>query len=62
MSTVCFFFFFFLCYQQHKVDDVIEVAKAICSVLGFVETKDITEAVKKLHAVPLVKAQVKDAS
>ncbi|NXN73624.1 P3C2G kinase, partial [Himantopus himantopus] len=45
-----------------KVDNVIEVAKAICSVLGFVETRDITDAVKKLHAVPLVKAQVKDAT
>ncbi|KAM9581203.1 phosphatidylinositol 3-kinase C2 domain-containing subunit gamma isoform 1-T4 [Guaruba guarouba] len=42
---------------QHKVDNVIEVAKAICSVLCFVETKDITDAVKKLRAVSLVKAQ-----
>ncbi|XP_061219880.1 phosphatidylinositol 3-kinase C2 domain-containing subunit gamma isoform X2 [Neopsephotus bourkii] len=41
----------------HKVDNVIEVAKAICSVLCFVETKDITDAVKKLRAVLLVKAQ-----
>ncbi|NWZ47467.1 P3C2G kinase, partial [Haliaeetus albicilla] len=45
----------------HKVDNVIEVAKAICSVLCFVETRDITDAVKKLRAVPLAKAQVKDA-
>lgn len=52
----------FVCCQQHKVDNVIEVAKAICSVLCFVETKDITDAVKKLRAVLLVKAQVKDAS
>ncbi|NXK82593.1 P3C2G kinase, partial [Amazona guildingii] len=43
--------------EQHKVDNVIEVAKAICSVLCFVETKDITDAVKKLRAVSLVKAQ-----
>ncbi|NXD68834.1 P3C2G kinase, partial [Eolophus roseicapillus] len=48
--------------EQHEVDNVIEVAKAICSVLCFVETKDITDAVKKLRAVPLVKAQVKDAT
>ncbi|NXV12809.1 P3C2G kinase, partial [Cepphus grylle] len=46
----------------HKVDNVIEVAKTICSVLCFVETKDITDAIKKLRAVPLVKAQVKDAT
>ncbi|NXJ59639.1 P3C2G kinase, partial [Rostratula benghalensis] len=41
----------------HKVDNVIEVAKTICSVLCSVETRDITDAVKKLYAVPLVKAQ-----
>ncbi|KAF1629840.1 Phosphatidylinositol 4-phosphate 3-kinase C2 domain-containing subunit gamma, partial [Eudyptes filholi] len=46
----------------HQVDNVIEVAKAICSVLCSVETRDITDAVKKLRAVPLVKAQVKDAT
>ncbi|NWU48904.1 P3C2G kinase, partial [Dromas ardeola] len=46
----------------HKVDNVIEVAKTICSVLCFVETKDITDAVKKLRPVPLVKAQVKDGT
>ncbi|NXV82526.1 P3C2G kinase, partial [Atlantisia rogersi] len=46
----------------HTVDNVIEAAKAICSVLGFVETRDITDAVKRLRAVPLVKAQVKDAT
>ncbi|NWY49314.1 P3C2G kinase, partial [Chionis minor] len=45
----------------HNVENVIEVAKAICSVLCFVETRDITDAVKKLRAVSLVKAQVKDA-
>lgn len=56
------FLIFFLCYQQHEVENVIEVAKAICSVLCFVETRDITDAVKKLRAVPLAKAQVKDAS
>ncbi|KFP85904.1 Phosphatidylinositol 4-phosphate 3-kinase C2 domain-containing subunit gamma, partial [Acanthisitta chloris] len=43
--------------EQHKVDDVIEAAKAICSVLCFVETRDITDAVKKLHEMPLVKVQ-----
>ncbi|NXY22256.1 P3C2G kinase, partial [Atrichornis clamosus] len=42
------------------LNNVIEAAKAICSVLGFVETRDITDAVKKLRALPLVKAQVKD--
>uniref|UniRef100_A0A8B9GLK4 Phosphatidylinositol 3-kinase C2 domain-containing subunit gamma n=1 Tax=Amazona collaria TaxID=241587 RepID=A0A8B9GLK4_9PSIT len=52
----------YVCCQQHKVDNVIEVAKAICSVLCFVETKDITDAVKKLRAVSLVKAQVKDTT
>ncbi|NXH14910.1 P3C2G kinase, partial [Bucco capensis] len=44
------------------IDNVIGVAKAICSVLGFVETRDITDAVKKLHAASLVKAQVKHAT
>ncbi|NXW74946.1 P3C2G kinase, partial [Hirundo rustica] len=43
----------------HNVDNVIEAAKAICSVLCFVETRDVTDAVRKLRA--LVKAQVKDA-
>ncbi|NXI41889.1 P3C2G kinase, partial [Galbula dea] len=46
----------------HTVDHVIGAAKAICSVLCFVETRDITDAVKKLCAVSLVKAQVKDAN
>ncbi|NXJ94139.1 P3C2G kinase, partial [Corythaixoides concolor] len=46
----------------HKVDNVIEVTKLICSFLGFVETRDITDAVKKLRAMPQVKAQVKDAT
>ncbi|NXI85885.1 P3C2G kinase, partial [Rhipidura dahli] len=41
------------------IDNVIEAAKAICSVLCFVETRDITDAVSKLRA--LVKVQVKDA-
>uniref|UniRef100_A0A8B9TJQ4 Phosphatidylinositol-4-phosphate 3-kinase catalytic subunit type 2 gamma n=1 Tax=Anas platyrhynchos TaxID=8839 RepID=A0A8B9TJQ4_ANAPL len=44
------------------VDNVIEVAKAICSILCFVETRDITDAVKKLLAVPLVKAAVTELS
>ncbi|XP_009953119.1 PREDICTED: phosphatidylinositol 4-phosphate 3-kinase C2 domain-containing subunit gamma-like [Leptosomus discolor] len=43
--------------EVFKVDNVIEAAKAICSVLCFVETRDITDAVKKLRAVPLVNAQ-----
>ncbi|XP_054081023.1 phosphatidylinositol 3-kinase C2 domain-containing subunit gamma isoform X2 [Rissa tridactyla] len=47
----------YLLQNEHKVDNVIEVAKTICSVLCFVETKDITDAVKKLRAVPLVEAQ-----
>ncbi|NXP10208.1 P3C2G kinase, partial [Thinocorus orbignyianus] len=46
----------------HTVDNVIEAAKTICSVLCCVETRDITDAVKKLHALPLVKAQVKDST
>lgn len=49
----------FVSYQQNNVDNVIEAAKAICSVLCFVETRDITDAVGKLHA--LGRAQVKDA-
>ncbi|KFW73348.1 Phosphatidylinositol 4-phosphate 3-kinase C2 domain-containing subunit gamma, partial [Pygoscelis adeliae] len=52
----------YLLQNEHQVDNVIEVAKAICSVLCSVETRDITDAVKKLRAVPLVKAQVKDAT
>ncbi|XP_076184874.1 phosphatidylinositol 3-kinase C2 domain-containing subunit gamma isoform X1 [Aptenodytes patagonicus] len=47
----------YLLQNEHQVDNVIEVAKAICSVLCSVETRDITDAVKKLRAVPLVKAQ-----
>ncbi|XP_044837798.1 phosphatidylinositol 4-phosphate 3-kinase C2 domain-containing subunit gamma-like [Mauremys mutica] len=41
----------------HKVDKVIEEAKAICSVLCSVETRAITDAVKKLRSVPLGKTQ-----
>lgn len=59
LCVCCFIFPSFLSYQQNNVDNVIEAAKAICSVLGFVETRDITDAVRKLRA--LVKAQVKDA-
>ncbi|KFP06531.1 Phosphatidylinositol 4-phosphate 3-kinase C2 domain-containing subunit gamma, partial [Calypte anna] len=51
-----------LLQNEHKTNNVIEAAKAICSVLSFVETRDITNAVKKLHAVPLVNAQVKDTT
>ncbi|CAN0045000.1 unnamed protein product, partial [Bubo scandiacus] len=47
----------YLLQNEHKVDNVIKVAKAICSVLCFVETRDITDAVKKLRAMPLVKEQ-----
>ncbi|XP_027521013.1 phosphatidylinositol 4-phosphate 3-kinase C2 domain-containing subunit gamma [Corapipo altera] len=47
----------YLLQNEHQVDYVIEAAKAICSVLCFVETRDITDAVKKLSALPLVKAQ-----
>ncbi|NXP00656.1 P3C2G kinase, partial [Certhia brachydactyla] len=49
----------YLLQNEENVDNVIEAAKAICSVLCFVETRDITEAVRKLRA--LVRAQVKDA-
>ncbi|NWH92327.1 P3C2G kinase, partial [Aegithalos caudatus] len=49
----------YLLQNEKNVDNVIEAAKAICSVLCFVETRDITDAVRKLRA--LVKAQVKDA-
>uniref|UniRef100_A0A8C5UQK3 Phosphatidylinositol-4-phosphate 3-kinase catalytic subunit type 2 gamma n=1 Tax=Malurus cyaneus samueli TaxID=2593467 RepID=A0A8C5UQK3_9PASS len=64
VSTIWFFVYFspFLSYQQNKVDNVIEAVKSICSVLGFVETRDIADAVRKLRASPLVKAQVKDNS
>ncbi|NXG08074.1 P3C2G kinase, partial [Sakesphorus luctuosus] len=51
----------YLLQNEHNVDNVVEAAKAICSVLCFVETRDITDAVRKLRALPLVKAQVKEA-
>ncbi|XP_064277463.1 phosphatidylinositol 3-kinase C2 domain-containing subunit gamma isoform X3 [Passer domesticus] len=41
----------YLLQNENNVDNVIEAAKAICSVLCFVETKDITDAVWKLHAL-----------
>ncbi|XP_029819247.1 phosphatidylinositol 4-phosphate 3-kinase C2 domain-containing subunit gamma [Manacus vitellinus] len=47
----------YLLQNEHQVDHVIEATKAICSVLCFVETRDITDAVKKLSVLPLVKAQ-----
>ncbi|XP_053892228.1 phosphatidylinositol 3-kinase C2 domain-containing subunit gamma isoform X2 [Malaclemys terrapin pileata] len=47
----------YLLQNEHKVDKVIEEAKAICSVLCSVETRAITDAVKKLHSVPLGKTQ-----
>ncbi|XP_006888546.1 PREDICTED: phosphatidylinositol 4-phosphate 3-kinase C2 domain-containing subunit gamma [Elephantulus edwardii] len=34
---------------QQNLDNVIEEVKNICSVLGYVETKQITDAVKNLH-------------
>uniref|UniRef100_A0A8C7A140 Phosphatidylinositol 3-kinase C2 domain-containing subunit gamma n=1 Tax=Nothoprocta perdicaria TaxID=30464 RepID=A0A8C7A140_NOTPE len=40
--------FFLSLHQQHGVSNVIEAAKTICSALCFVETRDITDAVKKL--------------
>ncbi|NWU40392.1 P3C2G kinase, partial [Hylia prasina] len=49
----------YLLQNENNADNVIEAAKAICSVLCFVETRDITDAVRKLRA--LVQAQVKDA-
>ncbi|KAI1238755.1 Phosphatidylinositol 4-phosphate 3-kinase C2 domain-containing subunit gamma [Lamprotornis superbus] len=49
----------YLLQNENNVDNVIEAAKAICSVLCCVETREITDAVRKLHA--LVEAQVKDA-
>ncbi|RMC02734.1 hypothetical protein DUI87_19923 [Hirundo rustica rustica] len=45
----------YLLQNENNVDNVIEAAKAICSVLCFVETRDVTDAVRKLRA--LVKAQ-----
>ncbi|XP_014725406.1 PREDICTED: phosphatidylinositol 4-phosphate 3-kinase C2 domain-containing subunit gamma [Sturnus vulgaris] len=45
----------YLLQNENNVDNVIEAAKSICSVLCFVETREITDAVRKLHA--LVKAQ-----
>ncbi|KAH1187532.1 hypothetical protein KIL84_020281 [Mauremys mutica] len=47
----------YLLQNEHKVDKVIEEAKAICSVLCSVETRAITDAVKKLRSVPLGKTQ-----
>uniref|UniRef100_A0A7M4F3J0 Phosphatidylinositol-4-phosphate 3-kinase catalytic subunit type 2 gamma n=1 Tax=Crocodylus porosus TaxID=8502 RepID=A0A7M4F3J0_CROPO len=47
-------------HHQQKVDRVIEEVKAICSALSSVETRDITDAVEKLHSVPLGKEQVKN--
>ncbi|XP_065277024.1 phosphatidylinositol 3-kinase C2 domain-containing subunit gamma [Emys orbicularis] len=47
----------YLLQNEHKVDKVIEEAKAICRVLCSVETRAITDAVKKLHSVPLGKTQ-----
>ncbi|TFK06072.1 N-terminal EF-hand calcium-binding protein 3 [Platysternon megacephalum] len=47
----------YLLQNEHKVDKVIEEAKAICSVLCSVETRAITDAVKKLCSVPLGKTQ-----
>uniref|UniRef100_A0A8C8STD6 Phosphatidylinositol-4-phosphate 3-kinase catalytic subunit type 2 gamma n=1 Tax=Pelusios castaneus TaxID=367368 RepID=A0A8C8STD6_9SAUR len=54
------FWFFSPCYQQHRVETVIEEAKAICSILCSVETRAITDAVKKLRSAPLEKTQVKE--
>uniref|UniRef100_A0A8C5JJ95 Phosphatidylinositol-4-phosphate 3-kinase catalytic subunit type 2 gamma n=1 Tax=Junco hyemalis TaxID=40217 RepID=A0A8C5JJ95_JUNHY len=53
-NAVCQLFPFlppFLSYQQNNIDNVIEAAKAICSVLCSVETRDITDAVWKLRAL-----------
>ncbi|CAM5079720.1 unnamed protein product [Natator depressus] len=47
----------YLLQNEHKVDKVIEEAKAICSFLCSVETRAITDAVKKLRSVPLGKTQ-----
>ncbi|KAJ7415727.1 Phosphatidylinositol 4-phosphate 3-kinase C2 domain-containing subunit gamma [Willisornis vidua] len=47
----------YMLQNEPKVDNVVEAAKAICSVLCFVETRDITDAVRKLRALPLMKAQ-----
>ncbi|XP_039400549.1 phosphatidylinositol 4-phosphate 3-kinase C2 domain-containing subunit gamma isoform X3 [Mauremys reevesii] len=47
----------YLLQNEHKVDKVIEEVKAICSVLCSVETRAITDAVKKLRSVPLGKTQ-----
>ncbi|RLW01724.1 hypothetical protein DV515_00007671, partial [Chloebia gouldiae] len=41
----------YLLQNENNVDNVIEAAKAICSVLCFVETRDISDAVSKLHAL-----------
>ncbi|KFW84089.1 Phosphatidylinositol 4-phosphate 3-kinase C2 domain-containing subunit gamma, partial [Manacus vitellinus] len=43
----------YLLQNEHQVDHVIEATKAICSVLCFVETRDITDAVKKLRTLSL---------
>ncbi|XP_058661154.1 phosphatidylinositol 3-kinase C2 domain-containing subunit gamma [Ammospiza caudacuta] len=41
----------YLLQNENNIDNVIEAAKAICSVLCSVETRDITDAVWKLHAL-----------
>ncbi|TRZ15736.1 hypothetical protein HGM15179_011375, partial [Zosterops borbonicus] len=41
----------YLLQNENNVDNVIEAAKAICSVLCFVETRDISDAVRNLHAL-----------
>ncbi|XP_059704013.1 phosphatidylinositol 3-kinase C2 domain-containing subunit gamma isoform X3 [Haemorhous mexicanus] len=41
----------YLLQNENNVDNVIEAAKTICSVLCFVETRDITDAVWKLQAL-----------
>ncbi|XP_038010839.1 phosphatidylinositol 4-phosphate 3-kinase C2 domain-containing subunit gamma isoform X3 [Motacilla alba alba] len=41
----------YLLQNEDNIDNVIEATKAICSVLCCVETRDITDAVRKLHAL-----------
>lgn len=39
------------CHLQQYVDNVIEEVKNLCSILGCVETKQITDAVNELKLI-----------
>lgn len=47
-----------LCHPQEIVNNIIEEVKNICSVLGCVEIKQVTDAINELHLMLLGKAEV----